>query len=458
MAQSRRIQFNPNDYFFYSHDRMMRRQGEGPNIAFMTMDLDGHIAPEQLRTAVRAVFFAHPVLMGGVRFSLLSGRPFWRLPTNLQQAASDMADAAVSHDDFSTIPEGLDRAEALWQARCGPAWDLSAGPQMRVEQYTLPCSKTRVCIRWPHLLMDAEGAMLFLAELAARGVTQDAPRPIEGLHADVQLVDPLRPAGFFRRANLAIAGLRGMPTDKRLKIHTLFGATRPAYQDQQCLHRSWSGDDLAQIQSAAKDCVPPGPALYARYLAVCVIHALHRVFTDRNVESDAYLITMPHSISAAQRGAAATRPMQGNYLVSPTLIGRKSLIGDRRAMAEDITQQLADYAGANMSQKQWAVSWAANFSRAGFYQMLMRLPLGLEALSSGFSYYGPIKAPIDAICGARVLNLWGAGPLPTPPAWNPVFSRFGDTLNLSVTYARPAISDALASSFLRYIDEEMRRH
>ncbi|MCB9851693.1 MAG: hypothetical protein H6819_01255 [Phycisphaerales bacterium] len=455
MAPPRRIRFNPNDYFFYSHDRMMRRQGGGANIAFMSMDLDGRIDPPNLASAVRATFAAHPVLLAGIRISLPMGRPYWRIPSNIGEAATSQAAIAVTHDDFSDHANGAADAEALWQSRCGPKWDLRTGPQMRVELYSLPENKSRICIRWPHLLMDAEGALLFLAELAQRSRNDISEINTDGLHSDELLVDPLKGCGFLSRVRLAVAGLRGMTGDKSLEVHTLFEKGRPVYQDQRCLHRAWTGERFATMCALAKACVPPGPAPYARYLAVCIVRALHRIFTEQGVETDAYLITLPHSISAAPGDATHTRPLQGNYIVSPTLCGPKSLIHDKKAMASELTRQLVAYSESDMQRKQWAISWAANFSRAGFYQLLMRLPLGLEALSSGFSYYGGIRAPIDAICGARVTNLWGAGPLPTPPAWNPVFARFGDTLNMSLTYSRPAISDELATKYLRYIDEAM---
>ncbi len=432
----------------------MRRQGEGANIAFMSMNLDGHIDPRKLADTVRHVFTAHPVLMAGIRISLLGGRPFWRLPDDIDAAATKQSLAACTHDDFSSDPDGAERCEDLWQSRCGPAWDLRAGPQMRIEQYSLPNQQTRVCIRWPHLLMDAEGAMLFLAELAQHG-RGDAAAAVDGLQDDARLVDPLSRVGFLSRARLAIAGLRGLSGGDSPKVRTLFEDGRPAYADQRCLHREWSNEQFAMIRELAKACVPSGPILYARYLAVCVVHALHRIFQERGVETDAYLTTLPQSISAAHGDTAHTRPMQGNYIVSPTLHGPASMIGDRKAMAQTITDQLSAYSDAGMQRKQWAISWAASFARAGFYQMLMKLPLGLEALSSGFSYYGGIRAPIDAIEGARVVNLWGAGPLPTPPAWNPVFARFGDTLNMSLTYSRPAISDELAESYTNYIEEEI---
>lgn len=455
MAPPRRIRFNPNDYFFYSHDRMMRRQGGGANIAFMSMDLEGPVDPSKLTAAVRATFVAHPVLLAGIRITLPMGRPYWRIPRDVDAAASSQSAVAVTHDDFSQAAAGVARAEALWQTRCGPKWDLRTGPQMRVELYSLPERKSRICIRWPHLLMDAEGAMLFLSELAQRSCDEGTDVQVDGLHTDERLVDPLKGCGFFSRARLAVAGLRGMSGDKSLKVHTLFENSRPAYQDQRCLHRAWSEDRFVAMCALAKACVPAGPAPYARYLAVCIVRALHRIFTDQGVDTDAYLITLPHSISAAPGDVAHTRPLQGNYIVSPTLCGPKSLINDRQAMAAELTRQLNEYSGTEMQRKQWAISWAANFSRAGFYQLLMRLPLGLEALSSGFSYYGTIRAPIEAICGARITNLWGAGPLPTPPAWNPVFARFGNTLNLSLTYTRPAISDELAARYIGYIEEAM---
>lgn len=458
MSRANRIPFNPADYFFYSHDRMMRSRSEGGNIAMMSMDLDGRIDPVHLKEALRLAYIAHPVLMAELRLSLFKGCPYWKLPNDVERRSVESCDAAFFYDDFRKSPNGLELADALFASRYGPNWRLKAGPQMHVEQYDLPGDQTRICIRWPHLLMDAEGAMWFLAELMRFGNDHRTGAPAHegsnGLHHDAELIDPLAGRSFFSRVGMTIDGLRSLKAPKE-HIATLFDDGKPPFRDQRIIHRAWSGERFQQFRNLAKQYAPDGPGPYAKYLAACTILALHRIFTGQGIQTDAYLITMPHSVSARATTGPATRPLQGNYLVSPTLRGARELVEDKSALATDIARQIEAYERADLPIKQWAISWAASFSRAGFYQMLMRLPLGLEALSSGFSYYREIRAPLDSLCGAKIRNLWGTGPLPTPPAWNPVFSVFGDTLNLGLTYARPAISDELAEQYVRAIENEM---
>ncbi len=454
MPLQKRIALNPADYFFYSHDRMMRRRREGGNIAFMQMELDGHVDPARLQDALRRTFEKHPVLIARQRLSWLSGSPYWRLPTAPDRAAPDAARRAYQYDDLRSAPDGAAQADALLAQRYRPDWIHPRGPQMHVEHYALPAGQTRICIRWPHLFMDAEGAMWFLTELMHldAGAPDKAENSTSGLHEDARLIDPLAGYGFIARARLAMQGLSALKSPRE-NIGTLFDNEKPRYVDQRCIHRAWSGPQFDRFQQNAKRDASDGPAPYARFLAACTIRALHEIFTSRGVTTDAYLITMPHSIS--RRAGAGTRPLQGNYLVSPTLRGPRTLVHDRAALTAEIGRQLAAYERADLATRQWALSWAASFARAGFYQVLMRLPLGFEALSSGFSYYRQLPALPRTLGGASVRNLWGAGPLPTPPAWNPTFSIYGQTLNLSLTYARPAISDALAEQYVACVEREI---
>jgi|GEM_PF-1473297 len=457
MARTSSISFNPADYFFYSHDLMMRRKRQGGNIALMSMDLDGHIAPDDLQAAILSVYQQHPVLAARLGMSLMWGRPVWKAPNDAAMIEGQ-ARAAYQYDDLHERVDALQVADELFQQRYLAEWDLQHGPQMRFEHYDLPDDKTRLVIRWPHMLMDAEGAMWMLARMDAAKPTPSGA-PFDGLHQDKQLNDPLAGQGFFKRLQLLLASFSAQRQSVNKTIRTLFDHEHPPFEDYRCIHRSWDRAAGEAIKEKARKLTPAGPALYGRFFAVCILRALRRVFAERKVETDAYLITMPQNLSfiGADDPKRHTRPLQGNYIVSPTLYGERELIDDRVALAASLSEQLESYRKRDVHLKQWAMFWAADWSRWWFYQMLMRLPLGLEALSSGYSYYGEIRYPIRNICGAQVTNLWGAGPLPTPPAWNPVFCWFDGVLNFSLTYTRPVVSDELAERYAEYIFEEIDR-
>ncbi len=454
-----RIPLNPSDYFFYSHHRMMQQRREGGNIAFMVMDVDGHVDPRRVRTILARGFLIHPVLMAPLRIALVSGRPYWRIPRDRFTAARDASAKAHLFEDF----RGRDDAELLADQRAWSRytadWNLKSGPQFRLEQYVMPGNRTRIIIRWPHLLMDAAGALWFLAEMARLSSTDDARhhmKSADGLRLDHEILDPLSGISFARRLYLLLRGFFLQRGHRSLVVRTHIPPDAPPLQDQGHIHRSWEGEQAARIRELARQRTPGGPALYARYMAACVFRALHRLYTERGIETDAYLITMPLSIfDFLPPGSAAARPVPGNYLVSPTLRGHAAKMGDKFALGEDIQRQLQLYRESRTPLSQWALVWAAGASRTWFYQWLMRLPMGLEKLASGFSFYGELQTPIRTFCGADVTNLWGGGPLPTPPGWNPVFSRFADKLNLSLSYSRPVIEDALARRYVQLIESEV---
>lgn len=458
----RRLQLNPVDYFFYCHHRLMERRGEPGYIPFMTLDLDGHIEPARLRATLARGFIAHPVLMSPLRLSRVRGRPYWLIPEDIAGAARTAADKMHTHVDLQGCDDWLATLEATCQQRCLPTWDIERGPQFALEQYTLPSDQTRICIRWPHALADAMGAMLFLAELSrlgAEGPSQPGAQTPCGpplVRRDDDALDPLEGQSLLNRLRLFSKSFSKARAHGSLRTRCLLPDSLPPFGDLRYLHRRWDAETFGAIRENAKRVTPAGPGLYARYMAVCTIRALHRIFTEQGVESEAYLITLPSPIAGAgpRFPDEPARPVPGNYLVSPTLVGRRDLVGDKRALGEDLTRQVAAYHASRTPLKQWAMAWLAGTMRASVYQRVLKLPFAFEALSSGFSYYGEIDPPTRTLCGATITNMWGSGPALTPPGWNPAFSKFGDGLNASLSYARPAISDGLAARYFALIEEE----
>ena len=210
------------------------------------------------------------------------------------------------------------------------------------------------------------------------------------------------------------------------------------------------------MQAAAKQAVPAGPAPYARFLAASVMRALHRLHEENSVSTDAYMITLPMRVGASQPEARLVekRPVPGNFLVTPVICCTPQQVADRRVLDEAVFDQVQDYLRQELDLAQWTLMRAASLIHAWFYPLIFKLSMGVNVLSSGFSYYGAIEQPVRSIAGATITNCWGGGPLPMPPGWNPVFSKFGDGLNLSLTYARPAISDELADRYLELIASE----
>lgn len=453
MTPRRRIPLNPCDCCIYGHHRLLARRHQGGNIAFMMVDLDGPIDPAVVRKGLAAVMAAYPVTLASLRMSPLQLRPYWQMPASPSSEAGLAAERAHVYDDLRAVPDATARLNQLCTLRYGPNWDLSRGPQVRLEQYSLPENRTRLCLRWPHFLMDAEGAQWFLSELGRYLDSADVSAPSPLLTED-KPVDVLAGTSRLARVRLMMRGLAGQKSTARTEVRHVRAAATQRVESYQFLHRYWHGQEFERIRERARGTTPPGPALYGRYLAAVVLQALDRIYREEKFSAREFAITFPMRVqSTPPEDRAHARPMTGNYLVTPTLVIDRGKVGDLALLGSDIHAQLQSFLERNGDKAQWALLEAAALIHAWFYPTLFRFAFAGAAYSSGFSYYGEIDSPLRRLAGAEVTNIWGGGPSTTPPGWNPVFSRYGDRLNLSLTWTRPHIPDTLAHRYAACIEE-----
>lgn len=465
MTSARRIFLNACDRLFLGHHQMQLRDGNRGNIAFMMLDLDGDVACEPMREALAKAMIAHPVTMAGLRVSQPVGKPFWKIPSSPVDAAKQAAVRAHVYEDLRNEPQWETRLEVLCQERCVPAWDLRGGPQVRLDHYALPEGRTRLCFHWPHPLMDAEGAQWFLGSMGERDEppcdSRDAGAEASTDRPSCLLCDDQAPqilVGRSRRDRWRLFR-RGMASQRiadGLTVRPIVPETPHVRCEYRLLHKHWNADQVGRMQATAKRSVPSGPAPYARFLAASVMRALHRLYEEQGAVTDAYMITLPMRVGASRPEAdlVGKRPVPGNFLVTPTICCTTEQVADRQALDQTVFDQVQDYLRQELDLAQWTMMRAASLIHAWFYPLIFRLSMGVNVLSSGFSYYGVIKQPGRSIAGATITNCWGGGPLPMPPGWNPVFSKFGSELNLSLTYTRPAVSDELAGRYVELITSE----
>ncbi len=471
---NRRVQINPCDYLFWGQHRIAARKGETGNIAFMFMDLEGYLDPQCQKDALAAAMRAHPVTRAGFSVTPPLGRPCWRLPRDHHAGLEDAVEKAYSFEDLRDNRDWKSALARRCRSGTWPGLDLRRGPLVRLEHFSLPEKRTRLCLRWPHMLMDAEGSQWFLQELG-RGFDSEArttekhrsfdPRPPSmavastSLAAEHEVVDPLSECGFLSRWRLFLQGTTYQKAHNRYRIRTLPLDLAHKSYEHRVIHRNWTPEETRAMHSAAKRLSPAGPARYARHLAVSIVSAVHRLYIERCIDTEAYLITMPQRVGFPRLDgpSSARRPLHGNYLVSPMLCVSRRRADDRNAVGEDILAQLTDYHRQGCDLMQWSMMWAASLLHAWAYELIFLLPFGSGRFATGFSFYGEIDPPVRCIGGARVLNLWGGGPNTTPPGWNPVFSRFHDRLNFTLTYTWPAVSDELAERYVGLIEEQVFR-
>jgi len=420
----------------------------------MVLDVEGHVEPELLTRHIASALQKHPCLMAGFRVSIPLGRPYWSAPDSDSSTALAAAKSVHSFHDLRKDPDWEFRSNRLYPMGTVPQWNLRKGPQIRLEQYALPDNRTRFIFRWPHFLMDADGAQWFLLQVSRCGTSEEYP---EAISPDGETVDVLSSRSFIDRIKLFRRGFAAQKTGNGAEPSRLFEMPAQPLAEHEVIHRNYSVDQTIHMQEAAKQSTPSGPALYARYTAACILRAVDRLFQENAKKSGGYAITMPLRVAISQHDARlfAKRPIPGNYLVTPVLRGSRDRLNNMHELGDDILKQFQEYLSQEIDMAQWAMMWAASSLHEWFYKLIFKLPLDIGDCASGFSYYGEIAEPVRNFGGATVLNLWGGGPTTTPPALNPVFSKFETRLNMTMTYDKQVINEKLAQRYVDLIEEHL---
>lgn len=459
MKKPRKVPLNACDFVIFSQHRVWHRTTGGGNFPYMMVDIEGEVDSSHLQQSLQRALSAHPVLLGGLRTAALRFRPFWVLPVDAMRVAEQTIVQSYFFVDLRNAANFNALLEELCQARYSGEWYCCEGPQVCLEHYSLPGARTRLVLRWPHYAMDAEGAQQFLASLG------DDPPTVAGSPEDASSIlsaddDPPRVLGsipLYQRPGIIRRGFRARRELPDLGPSQPLLHSRGAFGDYAVLHRHWHGQPFGRMRDDARRLTPPGPASFSRFLAAAVCRAQRRLFEELKHPANAFFITFPMRVGTSEPTGRLfdRRPLIGNYLVAPTISVLAEETRDRALLSDVVLQQVQQFLSARGDIAQWALLELASLWHAWLYHWIFKLPLSVNQCSSGFSYYAEIKNHLTSIAGAKVVNIYGGGPTTTPPAWNPVFSKFADNLNLSLTYSRPAMSDEWAVRYADLIEDEL---
>jgi hypothetical protein len=458
MRSSRKIPVCACDYCVYMAHRVWQNRSGLGNFCYIMLDVEGYPSPDEVRAGVTRALCAHPALMMPIGVSPLQRRPFWQVPVNPEGHAEQVARQVHVFDDLRHCGDALAEVADLCQERYHGRWYGPGRPQVRLEQYALPNGLTRFVIRWPHYLMDADGAQWFLAAVGAQahpGAAQPAGlAAVTEDHEQPRVLAGYSWMDLFRIVRRTLAAAR---VNSNLRLSYLLSSRSPRTSDYRFIHRHWSAEQFAAIRAHAKRTTPPGPALYVRYMAAAVGRAQERIYAEQGMKTEVFLITFPLRVgtSLGDENFLSRRPLLGNYLVTPVLVLPVRVAADRAALEASIHRQVQEFLAIKGDLAQWTLLEAAALLHPWCYPWIFKLPLTVARCSSGFSYYSGAKVELEWFVGAKVLNSWGGGPTSTPPAWNPVFHRYGGLLNMSVTYSRPAIADELGTRYADLIESEL---
>lgn len=435
---ARRYSLNPCDYMFFALDRMMRSIGQLGQSSLVVLRLRGAIEPERLRRAVARMFMVHPLTGASARIGILWRVPYWIAegdPAELARRACCFFDMR----DRADWPEcGYSELERGYSAQVDPM----EAPQTRIDCIAGPGGETLVGIHCPHALMDAEGSRLFLDELNR---LDEAPKSLmpANILPDGARIDPLAGASLAERWRLFLRTMNSRRQFERVSRKGLCRA-RPSGAVS-------FGVRFGRIEKAAVDAIeararglgPPGPGIVARYTALCLIRALHGLYLERGVVHPAYLVALP--VGWRQPGP---RPVPGNFLAGAVLGAKRERVGDVRALAADLFEQISMYYADEVPRSTWAALGFCGMLWSWPYSKLVGSPLLAHPVASGYSFSRDPSPPLRRFVGAELECYWGCAPITAPPGWNPVVLAQEDCWTISFTWVRGYIADELADALL----------
>jgi hypothetical protein len=435
---------SPGDCSFDAFDHGLTQRGYPGSYMMVGLGLSGDLEPGRFTAALARAMEAHPVTQTRLEISRFRAWPYWRYD-------GAPVPPKYRHHDLSSHPDWRAEAHRINEEFYTSGLDSSTPPQINVQHYEGPGGQHILVFFCPHRLADVEGLMLFFREIER--LAGDTPRPAPPhLVPDGEVVDPLQGYGMWKRLKLIPKlfsnAQRLMPNPESQLGDSLpdrpAGSLRLRY-----VLRTWSAEQVEQVRQIARQVAPPGPGLYARYLAGCVLRAVYRIYDEHGRKLPTYPLMFPLRISGVER-----RGIAGNFIVSPAVCVSADRITDRKAVAEDVFRQVSEFQSKRLDLASCAFLWLTSRLRSGQYRKLVNLLSTKQPILSGFTFWGDLDPPLERFLGTEVTDLWGTGVVSIPPPWNPSFNRIGDRIHLTLGWVDSMLPERVVMRFADLIDEE----
>lgn len=443
LVNSPSIPLNPCDYFLFSGYRAFESRDQVLGFAMLVLELEGEIEPQRIYEALRRAMKIHPSTAARIGYTRFTRRPCW---TGWDEQ-DDPATAAFSYEDHRGEPDWASRLSTQYGEMIGAPIDLGRAPLVRVDYRALPGNLGQICLRWPHELMDGEGAVAFLAEIDRLDRSAQSDLPHE-LLPDGECPDLLAGTTWMQRLKLIRRARATYAPYLSSQCPPLFTCPHSDAGGVQVRHRVFERDEVAPVLAHRTNPTPSDPARPSLYLAACVIRALHRLYVSRKVQTEVYPVVLTRSTRAP-----GPRPVHGNYLTWLPLNGHRERVHDVRLLVEELHEQFSRHLNSDSGKMQWAFLRILGKLPAAKYVKLLkntgRGPIG----ASGFSYFSKHPPGFNTFLGARITNRWCTLAAPAPPGLLPAFQTYRDRLNFVLSWQRNWISDAWAEEFASEIEK-----
>lgn len=427
---------SPVDYALLVKHESLQRRGYCGLSVMIAAELDGALGSNELRAAVGKLGEQYPALSAHIRYAGKLRRPAWRIEsTGAGQPAIEYA--------HHPRDDNADGVTALDSAIDDPV-NVHEGTQLRLVHIELPGARHVVALRWAHPLMDMEGGHLLLGALDAILKGQEP-----SLDNDPRVVFP--PAYQASTLSAWRSAWRGCWIYKKYDaVHQPRLIQKPENAPKRCriLVRHYTSEQRAQFEAKAKTRLAPGPLLYSRAMIVALGRAYRAMAEEKGRPRPRYLFPMP--LPLPRQGP---RPgVHGNHVTIAWILFDSDDLSDWSRADRVASDQFRRHFDEGHAEAEWFMMRAASRWPFGFMNYLTSHRRHRAA--AGFTGY-QFDDSVTTLGNARIVRLFGAGPMDCHPGWMLGRTTYNGMMSLSVTYFEDYLDTAGVNEFLDRLEREL---
>lgn len=405
------------DRLFLAGHEALQRRGLPGHHCLIWLEVNRRLDRAKLEEGYRTASAQTPLVSARIAHSVLTARAHWRYGEASQPIVPiEFVDLVSVTDPDATQREVLLRA---WREPQNP----TAGRQLRLFCFEY-ADRTTLVLRFPHYLMDQEGAMTFLTRI------HDAT--IQANHAIASPIEaPLSypPDWSGRILRGWWAGARRHRRVAGIQSRQLPERPIDPNQSADYFTRCWSPEETARIDEMAKKTCRPGHMLYTRHLVAATVRGFDDLSDALGLSpGDHYLIPLP---MLRPRRTPRTK-FACNDLIVATLIIRRADLSNPAALDASLLAQIDDYIRGG-DEATWLFMSYVGLLRASHYEWMLKRKRMLVRYSLGFGSFRANGWPAG-FTGSEVTNVYGGAIPPIPPGAMLSFTRFGNRLNVGAAF------------------------
>ena len=398
------------DWFLATAERMMLAAGQGEHLGLTVLRLGPGLDVAALRLAAACVAVASPIASARLRKPILGiPRWLWRVDA---RPSFPVEEHSGSLDDLCARRLNESSSTAVCFDVLGDGFGST------------------VVLRWRHLMLDAKGAELLLAEIARLAANADSPPP----RADSW--GPITPRPSSLRTALGEA--------ERFKDHFYALARTPIRSLGGVLPRSGAAAFLVEEFSAAETAEITARAITAThelfqmgwFLAVAM-RAHCAVLCRRGEDPESYQSNCP----VQERKRGARHPIWQNHVSQLFFRLLPADLGDVGAAARNLQGQFVAQTRARLDVAFGTTSRFLRRMPAELYLRMIRNGSHGHLTSFFFSHTGEFLSECRTFCGAPIEHGWHVPSVCQPPGTGVFFSQRGARLTATISWRDGALRD-----------------